>query len=152
MGESPVTADVVLTDEDYRRLSAALRVRGRPTPQGFAWLIGEGLLHYRRDQEAWATASDGPDARELQRREARAHLLLMRTRAAELDARVAALRETVADLGPRYRQLRAVLFALQRERRALRTAASSAPSDLPPRRPGLVARLREVLRGARWRW
>ncbi|MDQ7819045.1 MAG: hypothetical protein QN173_05935 [Armatimonadota bacterium] len=147
MADTPVTVRIVLTDEDYRRLATFLRARGRSEADGFVWLVREGVRHYGADQEAWDASADGPRARELQWREARAHLLLMRTRAAELEARVAELREAVATLSPRYQKLRAALFALQRERQALTASSAVHPPAPAPR--GLIARLREVLLRAR---
>jgi len=127
------TVEVVLSRDDYDRLEAALRALGRPAPAGFAWLIAEGARHYQADQRAWhqhvaGGADQDPAARELQRREAQGHLILMRVRAAELEARMNALRSTVADLSPRYLRLRDRLFALQRERQAIATRQARGES------------------------
>jgi hypothetical protein len=150
MADAAVTVEIALTDEDYRRLAALLQARGWREPEGFGWLVAEGLSHYVRDQQIWTASPEGPMAWELQRREARAHLLLMRTRAAEAEARMAALRATVATLSPRYRQLRTALVALQRERQVLRAVPSAAP-DLRPRRAGWGVRLWNLLLRRRWR-
>ncbi len=124
----------MFTREDHDHLAAALQAMGRPGAAGLVWLLEEGVRHFSVDQDAWqqfATTGRNDDAaaRELQRREAQAHLLLMRVRVANLESRMDALRATVAELSPTYQALRSRLFTLQKERQAL--VARLASAELP---------------------
>ncbi len=127
------TVDIALTNEDRDRLVQLLNRLDRPGMEGLAWLLGEGVSHFTTDHGVWqhlaATkrTDDDPAARELQTREAQAHLVLMRVRATEMEARMETLRATVADLSPQYQKLTRRLFALQRERRELTAAPDLTP-------------------------
>ncbi len=150
------TVDIALTNEDRDRLVQLLNRLDRPGMEGFVWLLGEGVRQFRADQDAWqqlvaaGRIEDDPAARELQRREAQAHLALMRVRAADLEARMDTLRATVADLSPRYQKLKSRLFALQRQRQELIAApALEATVPTPTAAGSLAARAWHWLVGRR---
>ncbi len=125
---STVRAEIELTTEDWDQLAALLDHLARSGIEGVGWLLGEGVRRFIADHDAWehlvaaGRTEDDPAARELQRREAEAHLVLMRVRAADLEARMDTLRATVADLNPQYQKLKSRLFTLQHERRELTAA------------------------------
>ena|GEM_PF-2496800 len=147
--------ELTLAQDDLERIAALLANHGKSLEEGLAWLISEGARLYTDDQKAWealsaAGAPEGdPRKLELQWREAAAHLLSMRARTLETEARMQALAERVNAMTTEYQEIRSRLFAMQEERRKLQMLlANSAP--LPAEataRKGLWENLHRLLRG-----
>jgi gamma-glutamyl:cysteine ligase YbdK (ATP-grasp superfamily) len=147
--------DLTLAQDDLERIAALLARHGKSLEEGLAWLISEGARHYTNDQKAWealsaaGTPEGDPRKLELQWREAAAHLLSMRARTLETEARMQALAEQVSAMTAEYKEIRSRLFAMQEERRQLQMLlGGSAPLPTEANaRKGLWENLHRLLRG-----